>query len=222
MNKIPAWLQWAERHMGWLAIPRLGTVLVVVQAMGFLLLWFKAGSDAYLVNQLTNMLTLRPEAVWAGEFWRIFTFLAVPLSYDIWMIFVLWFLYFVLNSLSHAWGDFKLTVYFLISWIGTVLASLFLGVYVDNFWFIETTFFFALASLIPNHEILFFLVLPIKMKWIALFSAAIMIAVPLLLGDWAYRIYLMVACANYLLFFGPGYVDTIRQEMRRRKAMRGS
>ncbi|HSQ42425.1 MAG TPA: hypothetical protein VLM37_09120 [Fibrobacteraceae bacterium] len=217
MLQPPRWLGWAERHFHWLTIPNLGLFLVALQTLGFAFLWIKGASDPYAAANLAQLMVLDPQAVLSGEIWRIFTFLTIPLSNSIWMIFVLWFLYFVLSSLAQAWGDFKLTIYFLIAWLATVVASLLFRVPVDSFLFIETTFFFALATLIPDYEILFFFLLPIKIKWVALFSACIMILVPLLVGDWAYRLYVLVASLNYLLFFGPAFYYRLRLEMERRR-----
>ena len=220
MIQAPRWLNWAERKFGWIAIPNLGIFLIALQAMGFAFLWIKSGSDPYAAAAWTQRLVLDPHAVMAGEVWRVVTFLTIPLSNDIWMIFVLWFLYFVLGSLGSAWGDFKLTVYVGIAWLAAVLGSLLFDVPVDNFLFIESTFFFALATLIPDYEILIFFVLPVKIKWVALFSATLMILVPLLFGDWAYRLYVVVASLNYLLFFGPGFYNRIKLEMQRRRNLR--
>ena len=220
MTQVPHWLEAAEKKFSWLAIPNLGLFLIGLQTIGFAVLWLKSGSDPVTSASMMQQLVLDPQAVLSGQFWRVITFLMIPISNDIWMIFVLWFLYFVLTSLSHAWGDFKLTVYFLIAWIGTVLASLLFDVPVDSFLFIESTFFFALATLVPDYEILIFFVLPVKIKWVALFSATMMILVPLLMGDWAYRLYVLVASLNYVFFFGPGFLARIRMEMQRRKLSR--
>jgi hypothetical protein len=213
----PKWLERAEKRFHWIAIPNLGIFIIALQAMGFVFLWIKSGSDPYAADSWKRLLELNPQAVLAGEIWRVVTFLTIPLSNDIWMIFVLWFLYFVFGSLGRAWGDFKLTVYFLIAWVGAVVASLVFKVPVESFLFIETTFFFALATLIPDYEISILLVLPVKIKWVALFSATLMILIPLLVGDWAYRLYVLIASMNYLLFFGPGFIQKIRLEMKRRR-----
>lgn len=209
MILTPRWIKWLEKRFEWISIPRLGLYLVVLQAMGFLLV---AGKPEFV-----GQLVLDPQAVFAGEIWRVVTFLAIPMSNSFLVIFVLWFLYYVMNSLERAWGAFRLTLYFLIAWIGAVLCSLLLGIPIETFILIETSFFFALATLIPDFEILLFFILPIKIKWIAIFTAIIMIAIPLAFGSWAQRLYLLVACANYLAFFGPGFYLYLKQEMRRRR-----
>lgn len=209
MILMPRWIEWLEKKIEWISIPNLAIFLVVLQAMGFLLVQGKP--------EFIGQLVLDPQAVYMGQIWRIVTFLAIPMSDSFMVIFVLWFLYYVLSSLERAWGPFRLTLYFLIAWGGAVASSLLLGIPVDTFVLIEISFFFALATLIPDYEILLFFILPIKIKWVALFTAAVMIAVPLVFGTWAQRLYLLVACANYLLFFGPGFYRTLRQEMRRRQ-----
>jgi hypothetical protein len=209
MIQMPRWIEWLEKRFEWASIPNLGIFLVALQAMGFLLVSGKP--------EFVGQLVLDPAAVFSGQIWRVVTFLAIPMSDSFMVIFVLWFLYYVLSSLERAWGSFRLTLYFLIAWAGAVMSSLVLGIPVDTFILIESSFFFALATLIPEYEILLFFILPIKIKWIALFTAAIMLAVPLVFGTWSQRLYLLVACANYLLFFGPGFYRFMRMEMRRRR-----
>jgi len=209
MVLTPRWIEWLEKRFEWISVPNLGIYLVVLQAMGFLLV---SGKPEFF-----GELVLDPQAVFAGQFWRVITFLAIPLSDSFMMFIILWVMYYVLTSLERVWGAFRLTLYFLIAWAGTVLGSLVLGIPVDTFGLIEISFFFALATLIPDYEFLVFFILPVKIKWIALFTAAIMLAIPLAFGTWAQRLYLVVACANYLVFFGPGFYLRLRQEMRRRR-----
>ena len=52
-------------------------------------------------------------------------------------------------------GDFKLTLYFLIGWIGTVLGSFVFNISVDSFMLMRY-FLFAIATLNPEYEVLFF------------------------------------------------------------------
>lgn len=206
---LPSWIDRMERTVPWLSIPNLAIYLVVLQVMGF----FLVGSKP----EMAELLYLDPQAVFSGEVWRLVTFLTVPLSRGLWVIFFLWFLYFVLNSLQHAWGDFRLTLYFLISWVGTVSMSLLLNMPVGSFLYMETTFFFALATLVPDYEIYLFFVLRVKLKWLGIFSAIVAIVLPFLFGSLEMKLLLLVSCTNYLLFFGPGFWRQIKQELRRRR-----
>jgi hypothetical protein len=90
MAQSPRWLDRLERVLGWLAIPNIAVIFVTLQALGFLML----SSDPIWLTRLA----LVPEMVSAGEYWRLVTFLALPVSMSLlWVIFSLWFLYFILN-----------------------------------------------------------------------------------------------------------------------------
>ncbi len=54
------------------------------------------------------------------------------------------------------------------------------------------------------------------MKWLAWLSVAYIIW-SLIVGSWLGRLYLVVMYANYLLFFGPYFVDRLKAFRRRRK-----
>jgi hypothetical protein len=100
MAQSPRWLDRLERVLGWLAIPNIAVIFVTLQALGFLML----SSDPIWLTRLA----LVPEMVSAGEYWRLVTFLALPVSMSLlWVIFSLWFLYFILNMIENEWGAFK-------------------------------------------------------------------------------------------------------------------
>ena len=92
-GKNPGWLQFLEKRMQWLAIPHIAILFVTLQALGFLMVM----SDPIWIDRLA----LLPSAVLQGQYWRLVTFLALPLSLSpIWVIFTLWFIYFILNILK--------------------------------------------------------------------------------------------------------------------------
>ena len=113
---LPNWLSRMDKDFKWLSIPKLPLLLVIIQILGFVLVMGKPEFEQRLV--------LNPDMVLQGEIWRIFTFVAIPLSHNFLMFFVLWFFYFVMTSLESAWDSTLLTIYFLITWISIVLAAL--------------------------------------------------------------------------------------------------
>src|SRR5689334_10981964 len=120
MNNEPKWLRYLSRKLNWLAIPNIAVLLVTLQALGFLFVY----SDPAWVERLA----LIPEAVLQGQVWRLLTFLALPVSLSpIWVIFSLWFLYFILNSIESRWGAFKTTFYVLVSVVLTIIFSFAFG-----------------------------------------------------------------------------------------------
>src|SRR4051812_17459309 len=109
-SQTPRWISFLERKLSWLAIPNISILLVTLQALGS----FFVLTDPIWIDRFA----LVPELVAAGEYWRLVTFLALPLSLSpIWVLFTLWFLYFVVNAIESNWGAFKTTFYVLLSMI---------------------------------------------------------------------------------------------------------
>src|SRR4051812_23873522 len=116
MSQTPSWLRFLERKMSWLAIPNISVILITLQAFGFV---FVLMDPIWVVR-----LALIPELARNGEYWRVVTFLALPLSTSpIWMFFTLWFLYFVVNAIEHEWGAFRTTFYILMSIVLMIVFS---------------------------------------------------------------------------------------------------
>jgi hypothetical protein len=206
---FPNWLVYINKNLKWMFIPKLPLFLTIIQALGFFLAMKKP--------EFVSMLVLNPIEARQGEIWRIFTFIALPFVDNFLVFFVLWFFYGIMVRLERAWGSTLLTVYFLFAWLGTVLASIFTGIPIKTFIYMGCSFFFALATLNPNKEIYLFFILPIAYKWIAIFIAAVLLVVPLLLGSYKQQIYTVLLFANYLLFFGKDYWLILKKELDKRR-----
>ncbi|MCL2284129.1 MAG: hypothetical protein FWC26_12505 [Fibromonadales bacterium] len=206
---FPNWLVWIDKNLKWLFIPKLPLFLVIIQALGFFLVMQKPAFE--------DKLSLDPVAVFQGDIWRIFTFVAIPLANNFLVFFVLWFFYYIMVWLEDVWGSTLLTVYFLFAWFSTVLVSILLGIHIKEFTYMECSFFFALATVAPNREIHIFFILPIAFKWIAVFIAAVLLVIPLFLGSYEQLLYLILLFANYLLFFGKDYWLLFKRELEKRK-----
>jgi hypothetical protein len=212
LNQSPKWLNTLERRLGWIAVPNLAAFLIGCQIIGFLLILFDP--------RWWTMLLLDPGAVLRGEIWRLVTFIALPLSLSpMWMVFVLWFLYFIVESLENAWGSFRTTFYVLVSILLTIGFSFAFVVPITSVAGLQSTLFLAAAALAPDSEILLFMFLPVKIVWLALITAAFILW-QLLTGTWLERIYLVVIYANFLLFFGPHYYQRLKQLRRRQQFKR--
>jgi hypothetical protein len=206
---VPKWLEKIERHARWLAIPNLALLLVGLQVLGFVLV--------YLDPKWWGLLVLEPRLVLQGELWRLISFLAVPFSPNpLWMFFALNFLYFIVNGVEDEWGEFRTTFYVLVSAVLTIGFCFAFGSSMASPGYLESTLFFAAATIAPECEILLFFILPVKLKWLAWVSL-IFIGLAFVNGSWLDRLYLVVIYANYLLFFGPYYSWQLKQWQRRRK-----
>ncbi|HEY2614700.1 MAG TPA: rhomboid family intramembrane serine protease [Chthoniobacterales bacterium] len=191
-----------ERRFGFLAIPGLIRAVVVLSGLVFVLVQLNKGFDSYLTLDLSR--------VRAGEVWRLVTYIFVPqTAHFLWVIVALWFLWFIGDGLERAWGPFPLTLYFFVGMIGTTVAALISDSQFSN-QMLFASLFFAFAHFYPEEVIYVFFILPLKIKWVAWIYAAF-----LLLGfavqPNSYRISLIAALSNYLIFFGPGVIGQFRQ-----------
>ncbi|MGK5083857.1 hypothetical protein WDW37_11195 [Bdellovibrionota bacterium FG-1] len=208
----PRWLRFLERKLGWLAVPHIAVLFITLQALGFVMV----NLDPLWVARLA----LIPEAVTHGEIWRLVTFLALPLSlHPLWVIFALWFLYFIINTIENEWGAFKTTLYVLISIVVTIIFSMLTGYPITEVADFESTLFLAAAALFPETEIQLFFVVPVKIKWLAWFALA-GIGWKFLQADWLERFFMLAIYSNCLVFFGPSLISQLRQTIRREQFRR--
>ena len=169
-----------------------------------------------------SRLALYPDLVIAGEYWRIITFLSLPLNVNpIWVLFTLWFIYFILDSIEKEWGEFKTTLYVLVSIVLTIFMSFVLNYPILQVSDFESTLFLAAATLFPEFEIRLYFVIPVKMKWLGWISLAFL-SVRFVGADLFGRIYLLAIYSNFLLFFGPRALARVRQFIRKEKYKRDS
>lgn len=206
------WLRWLERRFSWLAIPNIAIIFVTLQGLGFLMVM---ANPAWQFQ-----LALIPDSVRAGEYWRLVTFLSLPLaSGPIYMIFALWFLYFTLNAIESVWGDFKTTLYTLVSIVVTIGYSFAFDYPVLNVRNFESSLFFAAAALFPDMEVGLFGIIPVKMKWLAAFTG-VFVLLDFVRGGWLDRFFLLAIYSNFLIFFGPVVLDRVRNWLRRKRYQR--
>lgn len=163
-----------ERKFGKYAIPHLINYLLIGYGIGYLI---------QLVSpNLYQLLTLDPASVMKGQVWRLFTWvLTSPESLGLLTIFMFLFYYWIGNNLESYWGTFRYNVYmisgYLIMTIGAMLIygityftsggefaiSLSMSTY-----YINMASFLAFATLFGDAQVLFMLIIPIKIKWLAI------------------------------------------------------
>lgn len=191
-----------ERRIGKLAIPRLPFVIAVTSAVVYAL--------GMLRPMFLFQLLLIPQLVMTGQVWRVITWVFVPPPSGniFWTAIAILFYLSLGNSLEQEWGAFKLNVYYLFGIVGTVVASLALGLPMTSL-YLHTTVLFAFATLFPNVQFLLFFVVPIRAKWTALIAAGFM-AYQAYKGGMSERVAIGVAIANYFLFFAPVLLSLAR------------
>lgn len=160
------WVYKLERKFGRICIPHLMLVIIAGQAMVYL---------ANLLNPdilLLSRFSLNWAAVMHGEVWRLFTFVFIPQSTSpLGLVLTLYFYYLIGNTLENTWGDFQFNVYYLCGMLGAILAAALTGY--GTSYYINLSLFFAFAMLYPDFQVLLFFIIPIKMKYMALFLSLI-------------------------------------------------
>ena len=201
------WLDTLELKFGRYAIHGLIRIIVALNAMVFVL---------YLSNpHFLELLYLDPGLVMQGQIWRLVSYIFIPslgqwwLMPDyLWLAFWLLFIWMMGDGLEHAWGSFKLNVYYLIGMFGTTVAAFVFGTNFNN-GLLNLSLLFAFATLYPDYPIRLFLVIPVKIKWMAWFSFGLLVF-GFVTGSLSFRMATLATMANYLIFFGPEIVRMTR------------
>lgn len=192
-----------ERKLGRFAIKQLMTYIIGLNLLVYLL------SLAYPESSAPGLLYLDPRLVLQGEVWRLVTFVFIPPAASIlWIAFILYFYYMVGTGLEHEWGSFRFNVFYLTGMLGTVLAAFLTGAG-SSALYLNLSLFLAFAYIYPDFEILLFLILPVKVKYLAwlnwLFLAFTVLTAPL-----AAKAAAVVAMGNYFIFFGADIISNMR------------
>jgi len=186
-----------QRWVPWLGTPGALKAVVLLNALTFLLV---TAFPAY-----ADVLALVPASILQGEIWRLVTYIFVPETQSVfWIFFALLFLWFLSNSLEELWGPLRLNVFYLVGMAGCTVAAFFFGGGPSNT-FLNLSLFFAFATLAPDYEVFLFFLLRVKIKYIAWFMGAIFALQYLVLSQSA-KMAMAASLANYLLFFGPGFI----------------
>lgn len=124
-------------------------------------------------------LTLEPGYILKGQVWRIVTWLIIPPASSnlFFTLIMLYFYYSIGRSLEYVWGTYKLNLYLISGLIFTVLGSILLYIalslmgvdatglgYMFSTYYVNMSLFLAYAATFPDAQVLFFFIIPIKVK----------------------------------------------------------
>ncbi|MGH7994852.1 MAG: hypothetical protein ACREFX_00715 [Opitutaceae bacterium] len=171
---------------------------------------FIAGTDLIFV----------PANVIAGQWWRVFAFVLLPPAFGLSINAVLvngfaWWLFYIMGSaLEGYWGAFRYNLFLIAGYMLTVAAGFAFPFSMVTNLFIGGSVFLAFAYLNPDFQLAILLVIPVRIKWLAL-AAWIYGLVQFVLGGWPERLQLLAAVGNFFLFFGHDLWLTARMRSRR-------
>ena len=182
MNKL---LNKAERKYGKYAINNLSLYIIIAYVIGYVL---------SLTGSL-DFLRLNPyEIIAHKQIWRVVTWVMVPpSSLGIFTIIMLFFYYTLGRNLEMTWGAFRYNVYIFSGMIFTLIGAFLLyafftlaspnnplevgyaiSAYVTTY-YVNMSIFLVFAALYPNMQVMLYFIIPVKIKWMAILYAVIMV-----------------------------------------------
>ena len=189
-------------------------------------------------GRFLSLLSFHPGLIMRGEVWRLVTWIFLPFNGNLFFTAIaLYFYHFIGSTLEREWGTPKFTVYYIfgillniiygfLSWlilsrsIDTAMLGLF---WYGYFWltpfYLNLSMFFAFAALFPDHRILLFFIIPVKMKWMALINAGIFVyslVAGIIAGQYVSAFLPLVAIFNFIVICGGEVLDYIRPYASRR------
>jgi len=182
-----------------------GIILWIVGISGALHLLVFARPD------IAHLLWLDLDAVLRGEVWRVVTFLFAPTGRVtgaglLWTFLGLWFLHTMGSALEAQWGSFRFDLFFLLGALGTLAVGFVVGPVTGRY--VAEALLLAFAVEFPDYEVLL-LILPVKVKYLGILSGGLMVY-ELITGDFASRLAVAVAFADFLLFCGSTFRSRLR------------
>ena len=222
-------------------IPR----LMLYIGIGNLLVYFFSAFNSKM--PLYQFLSFDAEAICHGQVWRLLTYVFTFTSgYGgmfglFFALLAVYFYYWLGTMLENVWGTFKFNLYYfcgvLIMDIAGILLYLIFRVpsqltpvSVD---YVNLSLFLAVATLIPEQRVLLFMIIPIKMKWMAVVDLGLTLygIVRGLIGAaqlWAvygsflglaftiFALFPLLALLNYFLFFGRSVKNLLPNRVQHR------
>ena len=197
-----------ERKFGRFGIPNLTIYMIVCYVIGYALMIVNPG--------ILNWLSLEPAYILRGQVWRLVTWVLYPPSTSgvLWFaIAVLFFYYPIGTSLERTIGTFKYTLYILSGVIFTILGAFILyfllggNVLVGNVfstYYISLSTFLAYAMCYPDMQVLLMFIIPVKMKWMAIFYVVIVVYEMIqyvMAGAWYLVIPIVASLLNFIFFY---------------------
>ena len=187
-----------ERKFGRFAIPNISLYLIMAYACGYLLNFM----NPYIMSFLTlNPYAIIHGQVWRIVTWL----LVPPSSFGIWTIVMLFFYWSIGTSLEHTWGTFLYNAYLFQGFLFMILGSFILlglsyilgdagfcaliglngiaskadifAYFSSSFstYFVNMSIFLAYAATFPDAQVLLMFIIPIKVKWMGIAYAALLV-----------------------------------------------
>lgn len=221
-----SFLQKIERKYGRYVVPGLTNYIIATYIVGYILYVINPGWLEYI--------TLEPGLILQGQIWRLVSWVLIPPgSPNIFTIITLLFYYSVGMTLERTWGGFRYNVYIFGGLIFTVIGAFFAYLIAKaglpagsiplvggafSTYYISMSVYLAFALTYPDMQVLLYLVIPVKMKWMGFIYVAF-IVYDCINMSWAGRVAVIASLLNFMVFFmmTRNYRELSLRERRRKK-----
>ncbi len=220
-----------ERKFGKYAIPNLTTILVICCVIGYILQIAMPGLYGYL--------TLDAYAILHGQIWRLVSWVLIPPRWgNIFLaLLMLYFYWSIGTTLERVWGTYRYNVYIFSGLLFTVIGSFVtlavnylmygeigvgissVGAFLFSTTYIMMSIFLAFAATFPEHQVLLMYVIPVKVKWLGIADALILIW-EFIVGAGALSLSLRAAILFSLLNFIVFFITNRRRFVRSPKQIK--
>lgn len=202
-----------ERRFRHWAIPRLTLWIIAGQVFLYILVLTKVNPG------FVDRTIFRPDLVLQGEVWRLVSFLFVPPMMSPLFVFFYFYLFYLMGSALEAnWGTFRYNMFLLIGTLATICAAFIANIFLPGMpagnWFLYGTIFLAFAAMYPDFELQIMLILPVKIKWLALLTW-LGYFYSFYKGDWMGRLLIVASLLNFFCFFGSAILRRVQTGKRR-------
>ncbi len=203
-----SWLDRLEKWIRPVVVPNIATYIIGAQ--------FLIYAVSLTQPEIIEKIQLIPAKVFELELWRLITFpLTPPGAHPIFLFFAWYLFYIMASALESQWGVARFNLFLGVGYLAT-LGATFLTAFVAPYTpasvgFLAGSVFLAFAYLFPNFTIYLFFILPVKVKWLALFTW-LSYAFTFLVGGWTAKALVLASVSNYLLFFGRDIVASMRSK----------
>ncbi len=175
-------MDYLERKFGRYAISNLMKIIATGMVMVYVI--------AFLFPDIIGMLGFSWNLILKGQVWRLVTFVFVPESRGIFAVFYFIILIFFGDIIENYYGTFKLNLYIFTGCLGTILANIVIenlligqeallkfyqgGLPMTNS-YLYMSLMFLVAMVAPDIEFRLYFLLPVKLKYLAIFNGVLVL-----------------------------------------------
>lgn len=191
-----------ETKFGRYAVPHLVRILAGFQVAVWLMIKIQPEFELFLLLDRTSVMK--------GEVWRLITWVIIPGQIPlVFLFFAVMVMFMIGDALEDAWGAFRVNLY-----VFGGMAAVIVGVLVFNFIpmgvTIDATLFLAFAVLFPEVELLVFLILPVKAKYLGMITGALLLLS--FIDTPGSRLPIVFSLLNFFVTFAPGFFKGMSQK----------